>query len=420
MADFWQKYVPSLSFSQVALRHAIAAIAAIHEGYSEDVEKTSLEYRQQRYSFALQQYSLSIRCLQESLIEGGDETIEPVILCCTLYTCFDSFRGNYNAATTHLRAALRILSEYLERRSRNGAGRSGAIQASIIDALTSIGNQCGLFIDSVLPVESWDLWYHLGRINEGYAQRPIKNIQDARYKLQCMTSSFMLKHVEYQAVAENFPEDAVFQYPDVMVHLGDWSHEFNERMREIALTRTELHASMMLKIHHAAMTVMANDAIFGVRNVTNSELIAPYETIIDLSRALIKASDDSFPIAASISCDVGFLGPLFFTVSHCTVPRLRWEALALLKSLKRREGMWDADVVARVAGKLLSVEEDTAFTGLSKETRPRVQAVRLVSSDNDLVDLTDKLTVDIDFSEMNPRGGEVVRTERAIGRKEIC
>lgn len=65
-----------------------------------------------------------------------------------------------------------------------------------------------------------------------------------------------------------------------------------------------------------------------------------YETIVTLARSLFSAKALSTNNRPSISSDLGLVGPLLMTISRCTIPQLRWEALALLKAVPRREGMW--------------------------------------------------------------------------------
>jgi len=58
-----------------------------------------------------------------------------------------------------------------------------------------------------------------------------------------------------------------------------------------------------------------------------------------------------------MSSDLGIIAPLYVTLSRCTIPHLRREALKLLEAAPRREGMWDAEVAAKIATSVLAIEE---------------------------------------------------------------
>ncbi|KAL1839196.1 hypothetical protein VTJ49DRAFT_1785 [Mycothermus thermophilus] len=63
-------------------------------------------------------------------------------------------------------------------------------------------------------------------------------------------------------------------------------------------------------------------------------------------------------IKPSFSADLGIVPPLYVVATKCRDPRLRRQAIRLLRSSARREGMWDSELTARIAMWIAEVEEE--------------------------------------------------------------
>jgi hypothetical protein len=65
------------------------------------------------------------------------------------------------------------------------------------------------------------------------------------------------------------------------------------------------------------------------------------------------------PNFSNHSSDRGWIAPLYFTALKCRVQRIRLQAIQLISSSSHKEGMWDSQLVARIAGKVVQIEEST-------------------------------------------------------------
>jgi hypothetical protein len=63
-------------------------------------------------------------------------------------------------------------------------------------------------------------------------------------------------------------------------------------------------------------------------------------------------------IKASFALDLGIVPPLFVVATKCRDRRLRREAIRLLMSSPRREGMWDSILCGKVGAWIMEVEEE--------------------------------------------------------------
>ena len=99
------------SAQEPSLRHALIAIGALHEDFSQKrltSSKSSPDERQTE--FALSQYAKAMGALRRSLSSGKQEPLT-ALMSCILFVCFDSLRGWCESAMVHLQCGLRILRD---------------------------------------------------------------------------------------------------------------------------------------------------------------------------------------------------------------------------------------------------------------------------------------------------------------------
>jgi hypothetical protein len=71
-----------------------------------------------------------------------------------------------------------------------------------------------------------------------------------------------------------------------------------------------------------------------------------------------REEDNYCHIKASFALDLGIVAPLFVAATKCRERKLRREAIRLLMSSPRREGMWDSILSGRVAQWIMEIEEE--------------------------------------------------------------
>ncbi|GAB0134948.1 hypothetical protein EsDP_00003300 [Epichloe bromicola] len=98
-------------------------------------------------------------------------------------------------------------------------------------------------------------------------------------------------------------------------------------------------------------------------------------------------------IKPSFSADLGIVPPLFVVATKCREPRLRRQAIQLLRSSARREGMWDSELAAIIGQWVMHIEESDpaslplpsdVASSIPTEPIPEERRVMLKSVDFDL------------------------------------
>lgn len=84
-----------------------------------------------------------------------------------------------------------------------------------------------------------------------------------------------------------------------------------------------------------------------------------FQYVVRTCAHLVESQDGkTLPKVPRFSFEVGVVPPLHFTVMKCRDPIIRREAINILFSSKRQEGMWDGVLCARIGAWLISCEEE--------------------------------------------------------------
>ncbi len=142
-SDFWNCLVPLCTHQQPAIRHAVVALASLHERFeNNDNSILSSNYDIAQGGFALQQYNRAISCLIKPITAGGQQALDVSLVACILFACFEvrypsiaifmgsvtpriavlkvflngfqTLRGHYGSAISHVKNGVNIISSTKE------------------------------------------------------------------------------------------------------------------------------------------------------------------------------------------------------------------------------------------------------------------------------------------------------------------
>ncbi|KFZ10689.1 hypothetical protein V501_05084 [Pseudogymnoascus sp. VKM F-4519 (FW-2642)] len=130
------------------------------------------------------------------------------------------------------------------------------------------------------------------------------------------------------------------------------------------LTPRERQAGMLLKLHDAVATLSLSTASLSPSEEVWSACTPDFAAILSLSKSILEMEDGLVSDESGISggrggrvgMDTGVLGPLYLVALRCRDPVVRSEAVRLLSREGRREGLWDSNLLSRVAAKVVGIE----------------------------------------------------------------
>ncbi|ETN43991.1 uncharacterized protein HMPREF1541_10856 [Cyphellophora europaea CBS 101466] len=412
--DFWCYSVLPISMMQPAVRHAVASLGALHRHFvegdeailSEDAVNTHLG------RFGLLQYTQALKSFTQ--LAKSSALIDKVLALITsiLIIHISSLQGYQQSSFRHLDKALDLFQD-LKAQIASIGGTSYAVQMKALHAiLLSLQTQartmnCSEDLNRMGPLDAPSA--------ERFSRADLPHfasLNDARDYYDTLLNDLQLfdQNLGIHAVG---PAEDKFQN---LVNRLTYGEEALVRLR------TE---TMLLRNNHSgtALTIQLNSWILDLflraypRLHVEGELAwdtyhSHFAKIVQLSQQILGAPDvqphkgsledfESFlfenehSVKPIFTAGHGVLGPLFVVAMHCREPRLRREALYLLFTNPRREGLWDSISAARVALQALKLEErlhqdllsaggNTGMAAVPNSLTPRTSTIPRACRVNDL------------------------------------
>ncbi|KAG9236377.1 hypothetical protein BJ875DRAFT_541323 [Amylocarpus encephaloides] len=363
---FWEQRVYHASNIEPSIRHAIIAIAAIHQDYVNWQQNQVVDPSIQ--PFAFRQYTKAIGHLHQ-LMSTQTEQLDLTLIACICFITFDCLLGNHESAIIHLRSGLKILEDIRSRMSP-GSTRIHEWESEFAPVLLSLGTQAASFVNPNHDVDRSELWLSLRSVGSRNIMPIFHSLEDARYALDSIAANITVERntAAAQPPILNLypmnPRDNERTRQISSIHA--WSKAMDDFLLESAIgdpltiNRTNLGGSLLklhsLIYHIVVQTPLNSTGIFQevlvhCEYLVNSRLMSGYE-----------GEDLSF------TPEMGVIAPLFFTVLRAPDTSVQQRALDLLSRAHGREGMWDTQDALRIAGEALEAAGYEDWTAQSPIT----------------------------------------------------
>jgi hypothetical protein len=407
-SSLWNQIILQACHEEPFVRDAIIAIAALNKSIgptpvaTDDGSFQDLACR--HYEFALQQYGKALRVMRATIT--SDEHLRKALIACLLIFCFEGFQGNQDAAIKHVQSGYKLLQD---RKGMIAASQepvtpmSAVIEEDIIRTFERLDLQVMTVLDS-RPLELHMLAKNEG--NEWVEQMPavFRDLEEAHMYWEIVMRRSA--HFIYSAAIPCREPDKNIQRGNerkLGVHLGCVIHisfppdpASDMLRREHARYASEVMrwqsafkllrycsyglqkmAASLLQIHAQAVQIVL-DSLIMTEECSFDKYLPQYREMIFLAKAYYKTSSKSPQEHTVFSVDFGVLPAIYTVIKHCRHPAIRREAIALLRSSPRREGIWQSSLVAEIGEWMMTLEEeDMSENGYIPEYS-RVRIVRTI------------------------------------------
>ncbi|RDW88439.1 hypothetical protein BP6252_00471 [Coleophoma cylindrospora] len=367
------------------------------------------------YNFALQQYGKSLKRLREAL--EGRETRSPrtVLISIVLFTCFQSFIGDHKNAILQIQAGLGLLEERrAEQRQPQMLQSPPVLEDELVQMFTRLAVQAKSYDmafhfpapyvirlnPSGFPSSPSDP-SSPSSISSGPSEPSIpecfETLQEARTSLDSLTERIMC----FSEALSTFYGGPSNILPTFIRHSGQafraslesWSKAFEpllESRRNIGITNTQRAGINVCKMMQL-MTAILFWTGFSLSEMNFDAFTPEFRFVVELAKEIVVdeelslaakrcgsltkcrhhqpsyhqslpapfSDEDAFNhIKPSFALDLGIVPPLFVVATKCRDRKLRREAIRLLVSSPRREGMWDSILSGRAALWIMEIEEE--------------------------------------------------------------
>ncbi len=144
-----------------------------------------------------------------------------------------------------------------------------------------------------------------------------------------------------------------------------WSAAFHAFLEQSAskLDSRELKGAAVLSLSRrfAAIHFDGNLMAFSTEQTCWDKYRAEHEEMVSLAATILEASVSTTGAisrcAPSFSIDMNIIAPLYSVAHRCRDPVIRRKAISLLYGVQRQEGIWNSILTARVAERLMEIEE---------------------------------------------------------------
>ena len=132
-----------------------------------------------------------------------------------------------------------------------------------------------------------------------------------------------------------------------------------------SMSDQEKHAVQTLKMKQlgfqSSLDLLSRDAEFDNQMLWDN-YNATFEHTLDIAESLLQASSPQVRTSSPkrktfFTLDVGIVESLYDVAHRCRDPLIRRRAIRLLYAYPRQEGMWDGVLAARVAERIVEIEE---------------------------------------------------------------
>ena len=342
--DVLLKYVPQMSYEIPALRSAMFCIANFVQGLMADSMANS-DVSRERTDLAHASYVRTIRSLITPQERGRLRPSE-VLLACIILRCIESYRHDYSRAAVHMKAAVSILAEndcFREARSVAPELKS-IIDRLALKAAASTGEMS-------VPLETRQL---------GPFMDPEAAMDQLNYYVVIVCRTLAAART---AESPDSPQDHLSVRETCLEQLDDWQAKLRDvliKFPEHAKLTSVLYALIQYQIARIILLNLYESENQRFESCTHSfraalELCHQFAQANDRRREGVRLCLNNRPIRLGFAIEL--IPAVFFIAYECRNPEIRNAALDFLNQAYRRELGWDSHYAARVAQRIVELEE---------------------------------------------------------------
>jgi hypothetical protein len=405
-------------------------------GSPENAATTPYDSAPTHYYFALQQYDKAVTRLREALANNETRSQRTILISIVLFTCFQSFTGDHRQAIMQIQHGLGLLEE---RRQDSKQPLIRCKDEVVEEELVQ------MFTRLAIQAKSYDMAFHFphpyvirlspqSRNDPTSPQSPsspseatstasmeanipevFKTSKEARSALDSITERIMRFNEQLSSFHPGpnniLPKSVKSLAYGFGIQLSQWDKAYAELLesrRTPGVTNTERAGINVLKMLHLMTSILFVTA-FSTTEMEFDNFTGKFKEIVDLAKEVVvdeelslaqarcgtigncrhtshrpgayREEDSYVHIKASFALDLGIVPPLFVVATKCRDRKLRRDAIGLLLTSPRREGMWDSILSGRVGQWIMDIEEQS----LQPWTGPLNAAAREVVPDDQRV-----------------------------------
>lgn len=360
----WSRAISCLMHYQPAVKHALIALAALHENYQHTSKSV---FAEQRKLLALEHYGRSINAVVQSNVQDASEALAPTLVASLLFCAIESLQGHFPSAMKHIVAGIRLLSECED----NKQARDG-LPDTLLGALRRVFISLGMQAMSLAENSVQSVMLQLLKRSQLATMCSFSTIEQAQAEISHLQIDGMrvMGWAESCIREPDFPSTMLLEaHQALRQRYQCWNSQYHDLLK----ANDNLRVEADYRKHLAFLTLRVNQVITGIilavgltdKQMRYDAVTNEFEKAVSTAEEICQIeSEHIFTLedlnSPTFSMTLGFVPAMFFAAVRCRHYSTRRRALAVLKMHKRRESVWDAALVASVAEQVIIVEEKAA------------------------------------------------------------
>lgn len=379
-ARYWTDCLFQLSYQQPAIKHALIAMASIHEALECTDWYLNVKDNDQSRGLRMFSWKQYNQAIQSILRDTSNQKmpIEILIILCLLFNQCDNFQCDYSAAYTHIKSGLKLVQQWSEQVQDSSipsnnvtATTAEMIREHVAPMLTRLDVQAAFLMhsDAFSPP-----YTELTKQDPPMIPDDFTSFSQARQVFD-HAASWMF-HVLGKA-----PSDCEFKGREKCVDLFErWWLAFGALIGRtpVRLGGNDDRAARLLRIYYNFARIVL-DTHYDSDEMGFDKQTERFDVMVQQAHDLVQlpyTSSDS--PSQPFSFDISLASPLNYVGARCRYPHIRRQAIQILKDAVKTS--WNCEHCALVAQYLMETEEKGLKPTHCKDI-PSHQRVRRIYSD---------------------------------------
>ena len=379
-ASYWTDCLFQLSYQQPAIKHALIAMASMHEALettdwfmnARDSDK-GLKLR----VFSWKQYNHAIRSILQETTDNK-MPMEILIILCLLFNQYDNFQCDYTAAYMHIKSGLKLIEQWSEQihksplpSSNVTATTADMVRDHVAPMLTRLDVQAAFLMHSDAFSPAYE---ELTERSPPTIPEIFDSFSQARQAFD-HAASWMFH------VLGRKPEDCDFKGKEKCVVLYEqWWTAFGALIGRspVRLGSEEDRAARLLRVYYNFARIVL-DTHHDKDEMGFDQQTERFDVIVQQAQDLVQLPYSGEKRGQPFSFDISLASPLNYVALRCRFPHIRRQAITMLKAAVKTS--WNCEHCALEAQYMMETEERELGAVTNCKDVPTEHRVRRVTAE---------------------------------------
>ncbi|KAF4414553.1 hypothetical protein F53441_14736 [Fusarium austroafricanum] len=295
--------------------------------------------------------------------------LQCTLVCCLLFVAFEGITGRYAESIRHIRAGTKLLSSPVLVNNP----KEQRIAEKLLVMFSSLGVEASAFMEDTITPDIRPGYFSITSGTDA-ADQPFRDLDEAASALRKMDVEMVELISEmpsedtsssWGSPGSSFGNSDVFTNANLEASWNELNRKFQVWSSRFELTKKHISTWEYQELLSPQLLYLTLQQQFWRMDMTHGledDSEPSHETVEDfLNAAETFAQRLITPGQPSFSLDGDLISGLSFVISFCSEEHHRMRALNLLRSLNRREGIWDSQDIAELHEATLALENAEAW-----------------------------------------------------------